>query len=385
AASYVPASRGGRSRWRGVLRRAVAGGGDRRAGAARARAVRRSRLGGRERDPVARGLPQPGRGPVRPAGGRHLLPLARRPGRRRLLRRRHRLDLRVELGDLRHRRRVRDPLRLGRHGHRGVPDPVRHQPQLRRWPHAVEPVAVLRGGRTRVRLRDEPVRRSRRAPARDGPLQPRGGRGRPGPPGGVPDRGPVRRLPLPVPADHVGRPVDRHPGGLRRRHRDQRHGPLAGRAGSRRLPDVHALPGGRGQAVQRWRGLLLRRRRLLVHHQGRQQGVAAVRRGQPVRARVRRQPGQPRSRPADRRGQHHRDGHRRHLRRRGRREHGGQPHHPGRHRRAVPADRQPVGVGDHRARLHPGRHPALPVLAAGHQRLVLRRHHLRDQRPVPPL
>ena len=60
---------------------------------------------------------------------------------------------------------------------------------------------------------------------------------------------------------------------------------------------------------------------------------------------------------------------RRPVRRRGRRQHGDLHHHPGRHRRAVPADHRPVRLRDHRSGLHPRRQPPLLLLPARHERL----------------
>ena len=67
-----------------------------------------------------------------------------------------------------------------------------------------------------------PVGRDRGGPAPgDGPVQARGGGGRSGPAGDLPDRGRDQRLLLPVPADQLGQPDRRRTGGAGRRHGHQ--------------------------------------------------------------------------------------------------------------------------------------------------------------------
>ena len=117
-------------------------------------------------------------------GARHLLPvpgLPRRPGD--LPHRRRRLDPRDQLGVPRARRRrhLGDPLRPRRHGGGRLPDPGRHEHELRRRADAVGHVAVVRGDRQRAGLGVRPGRRAGRGAApRAGGLQPRGRRRRPG-------------------------------------------------------------------------------------------------------------------------------------------------------------------------------------------------------------
>ncbi len=64
-----------------------------------------------------------------------------------------------------------------------------------------------------------------------------------------------------------------------------------------RLPDHHPHPGLRLQVLQRRRGLLLRRRQGLVHHQGRQQGLAAQPRSRTPTSWRTTTPSSPRARP----------------------------------------------------------------------------------------
>lgn len=322
---------------------------------ARPRPVRRPPGRRRQRPPVAGRLHRPGDRAFRAARRRHLVHLAPGTRRRRLLPGRRRLDLRLQLGGAARRRRLGGAVRRRRRDRRRVPDPRRHERQLRRWPDPVGDVAVLRGGAAGPGLRDlaggRPVRRGADP---DGPLQARGGGLRPGAAGGLPDRGRGGRLLLPVRPGHLGRPAHRPgAGALRPGRPGDRAGDLAGPAGPRRVPGAHPLPGGRGADVRRRRGLLVRRRHLLVHHQGRQPGVG-VRRGEPAaRPRVRRLAGAGRCRAADRRRQHHRHRGRRPLRGRGRRQHGDQRDHAGRCGDPVPAAARAVRVGADRAAFSP--------------------------------
>ena len=97
----------------------------------------------------------------------------------------------------------------------------------------------------------------------------------------------------------------------------------------------------RREAVQRRRRVLLRRRHVLVHDQGRRPGVGVQRHEQHHQPDVRRLAGDRWLAPLTGVDNVTRSSRRRPVRGRGRREHGDLPHHPGRDRRAVPADPEP--------------------------------------------
>ncbi len=195
--------------------------------------------------------------------------LPRRPVHLRAERRR--LGARLELGVGRRDRRrvVRDPLRLGRQDRRRVPHPRGHQHQLRGRPDAVGHVDVVRGARRRPGVGVRSARPATGAePPGDGPLQARGRRGRPDRPAPVPDRGPARRLPLPLHPHRVRRPLQRHAGGDGRLARPGGH--LGAGPRPERDQRGHPRPGRRGGALQRRRGRLVRQRDRLLLDQGRQ-------------------------------------------------------------------------------------------------------------------
>ena len=185
----------------------------------------------RQRAAAAGGLQLADRRARQPAGGR--LRLAHLPRRRRHVRaagRRLGPDLQLRVAGGQRRRHLGDPLPPRRQDRLRLPDPRRHERELRRRPDPVGHVAVVRGVRRRPRLG---VRSAARGPGHDPPgdghVQPRGGLRRPGRPAGLHDRGPARRRALPLHAGRVPRPVRRAARGaarrrrLRPRARSQRH------------------------------------------------------------------------------------------------------------------------------------------------------------------
>jgi hypothetical protein len=221
-------------------------------------------------DPAPGRVHEPCRRTQREHRARHVVPVARRTRRRRLLPHRGRwLGLRVELGGgLRRRRRGCVGVRGGRRRGGGVPDPRRHHPQLRGRAHAVGHVAELRGERVvgaGVGVRPAAAGAGRRAPG-DGPLQPRGGDRRPAVGRGVPHRGRAGRTPLPLHA---------------RRARRHVVGSAPRGAGLGDLRDVGVHLRGRTRppvddhAVRRRRGRLDPRTLDVLHDQGRPPGLGA--------------------------------------------------------------------------------------------------------------
>ena len=175
------------------------------------------------------------------------------------------LELRVGGGE--RRRQLGRALRPRRRDRVGLPDPLRHQRQLRRRAHPVGHLALVRGvrGRPRVGVRS---RRSRPGhdPARARLLQPRGGGRRPGRQAALPDRGPARRRPLPL---HAGR----LPGPRRRAARGHGRRRMGDGARPHRGLHGHAQAGPEHAEVQRRRGDLVRLGDDLLLDQGRQQGL----------------------------------------------------------------------------------------------------------------
>lgn len=277
-----------------------------------------------------------------------------------------------------------DPLRPGRQGARRLSDPRRHQQQLRRRCHALGHLALLRGELRRLRLRVRPDRpQPAAAPARDGPVQSRGGSGGPGGQGDLPHRGCGRWRLLPLPPHGVARrrtaPAGsgRAGGGgggrqpadapaLRQRPRTRRtrgdragRGELDARAQSPGPANRLPRPGADGGGVQGRRRRVVRRRSGVLHLQGQQPRLGLRHREGGDGDRLRRSHAG-RGRTADRRGQP--GGARRQprpVRRRGRRQHGDRAGHPRDARgRALPALSHSA-LGADRHRLLARRHAAL--------------------------
>ena len=307
-----------------------------------------------------------------------------------VLRRRHRLDLRVQLRDQRRSGggASRDPVQLHRRRHRRVPDPVRHQQQLRRRRDPVEHLAVLRGGQPRPGLRD--------LPAAAAPPCARPAMGRFKHEAAAAD--PVRQVIYLTEDETDGCfyrfiPTtwgDLSSGTLQvlvRRHRHLRLVHLGERARPGRLADRDPQPGLRRQARSTAaRAATTPTTPCWFTTKGDNRVWQLNLADQHLRARLRRHPGQPRPGAADRRGQHHRLHLRRPVRRRGRRQHGDLHHHAGRQ-----SSRRSCG-SPARARSEitgPAFTPAGNRLYFSSQRgtsgLVVRRHHLRRHRPVPHL
>ena len=359
-------------------------------GHARRRPLRPAPAAGRQRDHAPAGVQLPHRRPRRAPGRGDGLRLARLPGRLRDVPRAGRgLDPRLQLrGPERRGRRVRDPLPRRRDRRGRVPRPGRDVDQLRRRPHTVGHVDVLRGARRRRGLGVRPDRQPRggRAPG-DGALQARGGRRRSRRAAALPDRGPGRRRAVPLHARVLSRlrqGAARGRGRAIGRQRVVGDGPAPARR--RRGPDPQA--GVRHDPVQARRGDLLRRRHRLRLDDERQRRPR-LRHPHPADQRaLRRRQG--RRAAAHQPGQHRRVALGRRVRRRGRRRRRParpRDHHAGgrggalpqAHRRAA-RQRRRDDVGGHRPQLRPLGNPPVPVLAA----CVRARRRLRGHRPVPP-
>ena len=146
-----------------------------------------------------------------------------------------------------------------------------------------------------------------------------------------------------------------------------------------RLADRDPHPGLRREVVQRRRGLLLRRRHRAGSPPRATTGSGSVNlAAEHIRAGVRRLAGDRGHGPADRRGQHHRHRLRRPLRRRGRRQHGDLPDHPGRggRRRSCGSPGSPR-LGDHRSGVLPDGGRLYFSSQRGTGGALGRRHHLR--------
>ncbi len=298
------------------------------------------------------------------------------------------LGLRLQLGGRcgRRRRRIADRLRRHRRGRRGRSDPGRHQQQLRRREDALAHLAVLRGGLPRAGLRNVPAGWDGGGAARDGTVQARGRRGRPGPQGRLPDRGRVRRSLLPLRPGHLGRPVGRYAPGALRRQRHLRLVHLGDRARPGRLADPHPLPGRRRRRASTaaraattpttacwfttkgdnrvWQVNLATGTYELAYDDNLvTPGTAPLTGVDNIT------------------GSTYGDLYVA--------EDGGNMEicliTPDDTISPVPADHRAERVGDHRPGLHPGRRPALLLLPARHLRVVVGRHHVLRHRPLPPL
>ena len=159
-------------------------------------------------------------------------------------------------GQREQRRRLGDPLRRAGRARLGLPDPLRHEVELRRRRDSVGHVAVLRGVPQRSRVGVRPVRAGPGVrPAGTRHVHPRGLARRRDDGLRVPDGGRPRRPPLPLPAGPPGRPVQRCArGGVGRR---ERLGELV-----RRLAQAPLPQGGRDD-LRPWRGRMDLARRAL--------------------------------------------------------------------------------------------------------------------------
>ena len=230
---------------------------------ARPEPLRPAAAGRRQRAQAPRGLHVADRRARQPAR-RHGLPVAHLPGRRRDLRaagRRLGADLELRVARRQRRRHVGAALR-DRDGadRRRLPDPRRHERQLRRRPDAVGH-AGSRARSTTAGTSGSAIRRAR-ARARSGrrwaPSTTRRSRVDPGRRRALPDRGPARRRPLPLHADALSRPLRDGPARGRARRRPGR---LASRPSPTRAACTpHPPPGRRHARVQRRRGDLVRLR-----------------------------------------------------------------------------------------------------------------------------
>ncbi len=120
--------------------------------------------------------------------------------------------------------RLRRALLVERHAELRVQDSHGHEVELRRGPHPMGHVALVRGVPQRPRLGVRSVlARAGRRPSRSRLVRPRGSTCRPGDGVGLPHRGLVRRTALPLQADALRRPQRGSAAGregLRHRGRD---------------------------------------------------------------------------------------------------------------------------------------------------------------------